>query len=246
MLALDGIAFGYDGRAVLKGITVAVDRGERLAVVGANGAGKTTLLRIAAGLQEPDSGSVDGEGVVGFAPEDPEIGLFAATVRGEVAFFPRNRGLDVADAVSSALESMGLTALEDRNPFTLSRGEQRRVSIASVLAGDPAVLALDEPTKGLDRRDAHDLGRLLRDRDTTLVYSTHDTDFAYATADRVAVLADGGFRALGSPREVLGDEPLLRAAGVRPPGLVSLARQEGLARLPRDIDDAVAMLRGEP
>lgn len=245
MIELGGLSFGYDGREVLEGLTLSVAAGDRLAIVGANGAGKTTLLRLIAGLIEPDSGTVDVDGTVGFAPEDPETGLFAASVREEVAFFPRNLGMAVEPAVAAALAAMDLDDLGDRNPFSLSVGEQRRVSIAAVVSGDPAVIALDEPTKGLDRRGARALAASLRDSDATLVFSTHDTDFAYELADRTALLGAGGFVARGPPREVLGDVEMLSEAGVRPPGLVEVARREGLDRLPETFDEAVAMLRGD-
>mgnify|MGYP006282364699 CR=1 FL=1 len=243
MIDVTDLSFAYDGHGVLADVSFAVDRGERLAIVGANGAGKTTLLRLLAGLLEADSGSVRVAGSVGFAPEDPQSGLFAATVRDEVAFFPRNRGLAIDPAVRNALEVMELTVLADRNPFTLSVGEQRRVSIASVLSGDPDVLVLDEPTTGLDRRGSRDLAGLLDDIDHTIVFSTHDTDFAHAIADRVAIVAGAGIRQLGPAGEVLGGEGVLLENGIRPPGLVEFARQENLDRVPTDVDAAIAMLR---
>lgn len=245
MIELVDLSFAFDGRPVLEDVSLSAEAGERLAIIGANGTGKTTLLRLVAGLIEPDSGTVRREGTVGFAPEDPQSGLFAATVRDELAFFPRNRGLSVEAAVAAASGAMDLGDLEHRNPFTLSAGEQRRVSIASVLSGEPAAVALDEPTTGLDRRGALELVRLLNGVDATVLFSTHDTDFAYALADRVVLLAEGGIRRIGSTREVLGDADRLRTAGVRPPGLVELARDEGFERLPADLDEAITMLGGE-
>lgn len=245
MIEIEALSFAFEDRPVLCDISMNIERGDRFAIVGANGTGKTTLLRLVAGLLEPDEGSVRVDGSVGFAPEDPQTGLFAASVAEEVAFFPRNRGLDVESAVSAAIDRMDLTGFEDRNPFSLSVGEQRRLSIASVLSGDPAVLCLDEPTKGLDRLGARDLAEVMTDLDETLVFSTHDTDFAYEVSDRVAVLAGGSIRRLGAVEEVLGDESLMEDAGVRPPGLVQLARREGFERLPGDIGEALEMLGGE-
>jgi len=239
------LAVAFDGRPVLDGVSLEVAAGETLAVMGANGAGKTTLLRCLAGLAEPDAGTVEAAGVVGFAPEDPTAALFAATVADEVAFFPRNRGLDAEAAAAEAMRTLDVEGLRDRNPRTLSFGEQRRVALASVLAGDPATLVLDEPTSGLDREGARELGRVLAALETAVVLSTHRSDFAYAFADRVAVLVDGRVERCGPARAVLADLDLLRTAGIRPPGLVAWAADRGFDRVPVDLDDAVAMARGE-
>lgn len=244
MIRVRDVAFGYDGRTVLAGTSFDVAAGETLAVMGENGSGKTTLLRLLAGLREPDAGSVEAAGVVGFAPEDPRAGLFAETVADEVEFFPRNRGLDAAGEAARAMQALDVHELRDRNPLSLSFGEQRRVSIAAVLAGDPAALALDEPTAGLDGAGERRLGALLSDLEAAVVLSTHESDFACRCADRVAVLADGGIRRLGPPREVLSDLTLLRDSGIRPPGFVTWANRHGLDRIPDSVDDAALMVRG--
>lgn len=241
MITLEGIEFAYDERPVIDDLSLEAAADERLALVGSNGAGKTTLLRLLADLVAPGAGTRRVDGMVGFAPEDPQSGLFAASVRDEIAFFPRNRGLDVEEAVASAMELMSLTHLSERSPYTLSTGEQRRVSIASVLSGAPDVLLLDEPTTGLDRRGARELADHLAALDTTIVFSTHDTDFAYELADRVAVLDGGSLQRVGPGQPILADEALLREAGVRPPGIVQWAHQAGLEDLPDDLDEAIAM-----
>lgn len=232
-----------DGTTVLGPVSLSVDDGETVALVGANGAGKTTLLKLLAGLDEPDAGSVDANGVVGFAPENPEAALFAETVAEEVAFFPRQRGLDAEARAERAMAAMDVRRFRERDPQSLSVGEQRRVAVASVLAGDPAVVALDEPTAGLDRAGERQLGERLADLDTTVVLSTHATDFAYEFANRVAVLADGRLRRVGTPADVLTDESLLDAAGIRQPGVVRWARRRGYDRLPDGFEDAVAAAR---
>lgn len=245
MIEAREVEYAYGGAPALDGVSLSVERGELLAIVGANGAGKTTLLRLFAGLEEPDGGSIEREGAVGFAPEDPAAALFADSVTEELAFFPRNRGLDVDDHVERAMDAMEIRDLRDRGPHTLSTGEQRRVSVAAVLAGDPAVVALDEPTAGLDRHGERRLGELLAALDAAVVFSTHEPDVVYDFADRVAVMIDGEVRRVGDPTEVLADRDLLEAASVRTPGVVEWARGKGYDRLPETLEAAAAMAREE-
>lgn len=223
MIEIRDVHHAYDGIAVLGGISLSVDDGETVAVMGSNSVGKTTFLKLLAGLDDPDAGSVDVDGVVGFAPEDLEVALFAETVAEEVAFFPRERGLDAESHAERAMEAMDVSRFRERYPRSLSVGEQRRVAIASVLSGDPAVMALDEPTAGQGRADEGQLGSLLAGLDTTVVFSTHEADFAYEFADRVAVLDSGALRRVGTPGDVLPDESIVQAAGIRQPGLVRWA-----------------------
>lgn len=245
MITARDVAYGYDGDRVIDGLSLVVEPGETHAVMGANGSGKTTLLKLLAGLYEPDDGTIDRGGVVGFAPENPKTGLFAETVAEEVAFFPRNRGLDVEARTEAALAAMAVSGIRDRGPYDLSAGEQRRVSIAAVLAGDPAVLTLDEPTAGLDATGERQLAELVTDLDATVVFSTHAADFAYRVADRVTLLRGGRLLATGGAREILEDEARLRKAGVRIPGPVAWARDHGVDPPPRTVEEAVATARGE-
>lgn len=243
MIRTAGLAFEYDDGRVLRDVSLTVRDGETMALMGANGTGKTTLLKLLAGLREPDAGTIECDGTIGFAPEDPTAGLFAETVADEVAFFPRNRGLDARARAESAMREMNVYAFRDRDPYTLSVGEQRRVSIASILAGDPDVVALDEPTLGLDRGGERDLGDRLGRVDATVVFSTHAADFAYAVADRAAVLVDGTIRRTGPVRSILEDEDLLGEAGIRIPGMVTWARTAGVERPPANVDEAVELRR---
>ncbi|MDZ7701259.1 MAG: ABC transporter ATP-binding protein [Halobacteriales archaeon] len=242
MITADGLGVTRDGRPALDGLSLRVDAGETLAVMGPNGAGKTTLLKAVAGLLEADSGRVEVDGVAGFAPEDPAAGLFAESVAEEVAFFPRNRGLDVDERRESAMAALDVADLADRDPHTLSVGQQRRVSIAAVLAGDPDVLVLDEPTRGLDGAGEAELAELLGELDCTILLATHAADFAWAAADRVAVLSDGECRRVGEARRVLGAIPFLESVGVRPPGIVRWARREGIDPPPADLQAALEAL----
>lgn len=244
MITVRDVTHRPDGRAALTGVSLEVEPGETLAVMGANGAGKTTLLRLLAGLDDPDAGEIRRDGLVGFAPEDPAAGLFAATVEAEVAYFPRNRGLDADRRAREAMRAMGVDHLRARNPFTLSRGEQRRVSIAAVLAGEPDVIALDEPTAGLDRHAAATVEDALDPLDVAVVVSTHDEDFALALADRVAVLDAGALAGLGPAAELLADAERLASAGIRPPAAVEWARRHDLDRVPSGPREAAALLEG--
>jgi energy-coupling factor transporter ATP-binding protein EcfA2 len=240
-------------REALAGASFEVRSGDIHALMGSNGAGKTTLLRLVAGLRDPDAGRIevgdstagDGEPVVGFAPENPKNGFFAETVEKEVAFFPSNRGLDVTERVGAALDAMDVDHLRDRMPLSLSGGEQRMVSIASVLAGDPAVLALDEPTTHLHRHAEKHLGGVLSALDRTVLLSTHDADFAFEFADTVSVVSDGTIARTGPPQEVLADLELLAGAGIRAPGIVEWADRHGLDRVPSSVE-AAAEVNVEP
>lgn len=243
MIVAHDVSFSYNGTAAVSEVSISTEPGEFLAIVGANGAGKTTFIKLLAGIYRPDAGSIDVDGIVGFCPEDAKAGLFAESVADEVAFFPRNRGLDVRDRAESAMETMDVLRFRDRDPHSLSVGEQRRVAIASVLSGDPDVVVLDEPTGGLARKDERRLGHLLGSLGCTIVVSTHQTDFAYEFADRIAVMHRGRLRRVGEPVEILTDDELLAEVAVRVPGLVEWARRQGFDRPPADFDEAIEMAR---
>ena len=248
MIDVRDLTFSYDdGPPAIRDVDLEIAADETLALMGPNGAGKTTLLKCIAGLYEPDAGSIAhaDETVVGFAPEDPDDGLFAATVESEVAFFPRNRGVDATERVDATLADLGISHLRDRVPQTLSAGEKRLVSLASVLSGDPAVVALDEPTSGLDGRHVETLGEAVRSLDRTVVVATHDADFALETADRVAIVADGTVAEIGSAA-LLGDPTFdFESVGIRPPGAVQFARNRGWDDAPLTVAEAAARVEQE-
>ncbi|MFW5918757.1 MAG: energy-coupling factor ABC transporter ATP-binding protein [Halanaeroarchaeum sp.] len=246
MIDVRNVGFGYDdGPLVIDGVDLRIEEDETLALMGPNGAGKTTLLKCIAGLYDPDVGSIERveDTVVGFAPEDPDDALFAATVESEVAFFPLNRGLDVADRVEAALAQMGITHLRERVPQTLSAGEKRLVSLAAVLSGDPTVVALDEPTSGLDVGHVATLGDAVRSLDRTVVVATHDADFALEYADRVAFVVDGTVAVVREAEAVLGDPDFdFEAVGIGVPGSVQFARQQGWDDVPSTPEAAAARI----
>lgn len=236
-------------RVALRSVTLSISPGERVGVAGPTGSGKSTLIQHLAGLLEPSSGRVLLDGVpasgkgrkaqshrrqVGIAFQYPEEQVFEQTVSREVAFGPRNLGLDSGEIhhrVRWALNLVGLDppAVLDRSPFTLSGGELRRVSLAGVLALQPTVLILDEPTAGLDPRGR---GGLLdridawqRETGSTLIVISHDLAALAQLMDRVVLLRDGEIVADGPSRSVLGDPALLTDAGLEPPLPVALLHQ---------------------
>jgi energy-coupling factor transport system ATP-binding protein len=186
------------GRSILRGVSLSVAAGERVALMGRNGAGKSTLLRHAAGLMRPTRGKVRSAGRVALLLQNPTDYLVHERVDREAS----------ADALATV--GLGDPALRARHPRDLSGGEKQRLALAIVLDGvdgDPsqtaAVVCLDEPTRGMDRRRKNELAALLCELDAAVIVATHDPEFAAAFAQRVVLLADGAPIADGSPSEVL-------------------------------------------
>lgn len=227
-LAVQGLRFSYPGGPeVLRGLTVKVDDGERVAILGPNGAGKTTLMLHLIGILEPAAGSIEVAGLrlaedtvrevrrrVGFVFQDPDDQLFMPTVREDVAFGPANYGLrgdDLARRVDSALERVGASHLGDATPHHLSGGERRRVSLATVLAMEPEILVLDEPSSNLDPAGRRELADVLKDLAVTMVMVTHDLPFALELCPRSVVVNDGAVVADGPTAGLLSDRALMTA-----------------------------------
>ncbi len=245
ILLAEGLEYAYpDAVMALQGLDLRVQPGRRLALLGANGSGKTTLILHLNGTLRPAHGQVrlDGQAVgydraarlawrsrVGLVLQDPEDQLFSATVAQDVSFGPLNQGLSDAEArtrVDEALASLRIAHLAGRPTHALSFGQKKRVAIAGILAMRPAVVILDEPTAGLDPHGvAHLLGALrhLQDSGTTLVFSTHDVDLAYAWADDIAILGAGRVLRQGTAVEALADSNLLGSAHLRTPTILALA-----------------------
>ncbi|MFF0146010.1 cobalt/nickel transport system ATP-binding protein [Amycolatopsis sulphurea] len=264
-----GLTAGYPGAPrVLRDVALRIDRGVRLALMGANGSGKSTLLRCLSGALRPDAGEIVADGAVlrrgkraltghrqyvQLVLQDPDDQLFAADVVQDVSFGPVNLGLgpdEVAARVEEVLAALGISALAGRPVHHLSFGQRKRVALAGALAMRPAVLLLDEPTAGLDPRG---VTALLRTLDalgaagTTVVMATHDADLVWRWADQVAVLVGHGLRQ-GDPAQLLGDPDVLAPAGLEPPWQVRLLREAGAppasgADRPREPADVLARLR---
>lgn len=208
LLSLDRVTVERAGRVVLDGVSLSLFPGERLALLGANGAGKTTLLRTLVGLERPSAGTVFAFGTAraserdfravrakaGYLFQDPDDQLFSPTVIDDVAFGPRNLGLsdrEAARVAEATLARLGLAHLASRVTHRLSGGEKRLVSLAAVLAMDPEVLLLDEPSNGLDEAASERLMAILADLTTAMVIVSHEKGFVARLATRAALLKDG-------------------------------------------------------
>ena len=221
------------GQEALCGISLRITHGQKVALAGVNGAGKSTLLLHTDGLLMPSEGEVIVGGVtlrrqtlrlvrqsVGVVFQNPDDQLFMPTVEEDVAFGPANMGLspdEIEARVARALESVGASALRHRAPHTLSGGQKRSVAIAAVLAMEPSVLVLDEPTAALDPRARRQVIELLRGFDHTMIVATHDMDMIGELCPRTIVMARGRIVADGPTRQVFADRAEVESWGLEPP-----------------------------
>ncbi len=253
-LEVRGLAYAYpDGHQALYGVDLRIDQGERVALLGPNGAGKTTLVLHLNGILRGGRGTVSVAGLpvtpdlsreklrevrrrVGLVFQDPDDQLFLPTVREDVAFGPANLGLRGADLdarVAAALARVGMFEHADRAPHHLSFGQRRRVAVATVLAMEPEILVLDEPSSNLDPASRNELAAILLGLDVTLLMVTHDLPYALQLCPRSVILSDGVVVADGPTARILANEPLLRAHrlelpyGFDPIGLAERARAPG-------------------
>lgn len=266
ILARD-LGFSYGpGAQALDGVSLEVPARATTAIVGQTGSGKSTLLRLLCGLEAADAGSLTVCGInaatkrgrrqvrraVGYVMQHPERQLFAQTVAEDVAFGPRNQGLSAAEVerrVAHALDLVGLADRRDASPFELSGGQQRLAAIAGVLAMEPELLVLDEPTAGLDPRGRARLRALMADlaaHGVTLLQVTHSMEDA-ARADHVVVLDQSHVLAAGTPAEVFcpASEPQLTAVGLGLPRPLAYAREHALDARPLTLEALVAALRAQ-
>src|SRR3954452_11906744 len=228
VLDVRGLAYAYpDGHQALYGVNLHVHQGERVALLGPNGAGKTTLVLHLNGILTGGAGTVTVSGVqvakrnlaevrrrVGVVFQDPDDQLFMATVRDDVAFGPANsgvRGAALERRVLDALDRVGMADFVDRPPHHLSFGQRRRVAVATVLAMEPEILVLDEPSSNLDPASRRELADILRSLDVTVLMLTPYLPSALELCPRALILSKGVIAADGKTAELLGDEELMRA-----------------------------------
>lgn len=227
-LEVRGLAFTYpDGHQALFGCDVVVKKGERVALLGPNGAGKTTLILHLNGVLTPAAGKVRVGGVdvtkdnlrevrrrVGIVFQDPDDQLFMPTVFEDVAFGPKNLGLDVEETgvrVKSALAAVGMEDHAARPPHHLSFGQRRRVAVATVLAMEPEILVLDEPTSNLDPAGRRELAEILKSLDLTILMVSHDLPYVLELCPRSLLMNGGVLVADGGTRSILSDGALMAA-----------------------------------
>ena len=241
-----GVSFSYqEGTEVLTDIEMDVKSGEFIAMLASNGSGKTTLLKVLVGLLKPQKGDVFVKGQtvrsykssqlyqqIGLVLQNPNDQLFAPTVRQDVSFGPANLGLsenEINQRVDNCLKSVGADHLAERVIHQLSFGEQKRVSLAGVLAMKPSILVLDEPTAGLDpageAKMLHLLSRLNKEQKITIIMATHSVDMLPLFADRIYVLRKGRILSQGDPEEVFADHEMVNHASLRLPYISRLLHE---------------------
>jgi energy-coupling factor transport system ATP-binding protein len=249
------------GVEALRGISLTVEPGEQVAVVGQNGSGKTTLVKHLNGLLQPTAGSVTiGDwdtrqhrtaklaARVGYVFQNPDEQLFSPTVGKEVAFGPRNLGFSARRVDELVADALALTELSNQtktNPYDLSVTWRKMVALASIISMDTPIVIFDEPTTGQDAlsvaRIAHVIAAL-RGRGKTVITITHDIDFCAENFERVVALSEGRILLDGPAGEVLGQEQTLAATYVDPPQLTRLGMRLGLPVTVRNQDELLAAL----
>ena len=230
MLDVKNLTATYgDGTRAVENLSLHLEPGEKCALIGANGAGKTSLLLALVGAL-PAEGTVTAAGVtlrketlpqlrqrVGLVLQNPDDQLFLPTVERDVAFGPENLGLDreaVRQRTQAVLERLGIAHLKERSALRLSGGEKRMAALAAVLAMEPQVLLLDEPTAFLDPRARRRLLEVLQSLPQTMLVATHDLGFALALCPETVLLRQGTVFARGESRELLFDDDRMEQAGV--------------------------------
>ncbi|MDG6928510.1 MAG: ABC transporter ATP-binding protein [Nitrososphaerota archaeon] len=250
-----------NGVVALDSVSLKVGRGEVVAVVGGNGAGKTTLLKHMNGLLKPSSGRVTVFGKetkeesiarlsrrVGLVFQNSDHQIFSESAKEEVMFGLKNFGIPPGEAeekAGRALEYYGLADLAARPPLTLSGGEKKRLCIAAVMAWEPDVLVLDEPTVGQDypsRSRLFGVVQGLASSNRTVVIVSHDLEFLWPLSPRTVVMSKGRVVADGPAREVFMRTEMLRDAGLREPQLLQLSRRFGREEPFTAVDQAAAWL----
>jgi len=260
-IEIKDLQFSYPGGVeALRGVSLTIDSGEQVAIVGQNGAGKTTLVKHLNGLLQPTSGSVTIENWdtkkvpvaqlaarVGYVFQNPDEQLFSRTVGEEVNFGPRNLKLVKSEMlVRDALKLTELTDKKDTNPYDLSPTWRKMVALASVISMDTPIVIFDEPTTGQDAasvaRIAHVIAEL-RGRGKTVITITHDIDFCAENFERVIAMSQGRILLDGPASSVLGQEDVLAQTYVDPPQLTRLGKRLKLKTTVRNQEELLDALQ---
>ena len=257
MITVENVHFTYPiGIEALKGVSLTIRDGEFLAIMGQNGAGKTTLIKHFNGLLKPTKGDILVDGVntkktsvaklaqtVGFVFQNPDTQLFCETVEDEVAFALKNFGFKEATIekrIVWALNLLGLTEYRKTSPFMLSGGERKRVALASVLAWNPKVVVLDEPTIGQDYQQKEKLRQFIIQLNTqgkTVVIVTHDVEFVADCNPRVILMSEGKIVGDDAGKKIFTDLNLLAQASIVPPQITKVFMELRDFGLPQDVID---------
>lgn len=234
MIRIVDLSFSYpDGTAALAGVSLDIPAGMALGIVGPNGAGKSTLVNHLNGYFLPRAGQVFVDGIevakanlerirrkVGVVFQNPDDQLFMPRVLDDVAFGLRNLGVAQAEAEARArlmLERLGIAELADKAPFHLSAGQKRFAAIAGVMAMEPSVVVMDEPTADLDPRNRRKTIQLINHLQITRIIVSHDLDFVWETCSRVVLLCGGRIAAEGETQKILSSRQLLEDHGLELP-----------------------------
>ncbi len=262
-IEISNLHFAYPtGVQALRGISLTIESGEQVAIVGQNGAGKTTLVKHLNGLLQPTSGTVQiGDWNtkehsvakmarrVGYVFQNPDDQLFSKNVGIEVAFGPRNLGMNAEQVQRQVNEALAMTELSDKtetNPYDLSATWRKMVALASVIAMDTDIVIFDEPTTGQDAANIARIAnviKVLRERGKTVITITHDIDFCGENFARVIAMSQGRILLDGKANDVLGQEDVLATTYVDPPQLTRLGKRLGFKETVRNEEEFLAGLK---
>ena len=257
MIEVENLYFRYpNGVDALKGISLVINCGEFVAIMGQNGAGKTTLVKHFNGLLKPSKGMVRVDGVettktsvatlarnAGFVFQNPDHQLFSETVEDEISFALKNFGFDeetIEKRITWALNLLALMQYRKTSPFLLSGGERKRVALASVLAWNPETLILDEPTIGQDYQQKEKLRQFIvqmKSQGKTVVIVTHDVEFVAECNPRIILMREGTIVADGDGREILTTPEVLAQSSIVPPQIAQIFTKLAPLGLPKNVID---------
>jgi len=265
LISVEGLSFAYpSGVQALRDVSLTIHKGEFLAIMGENGAGKTTLVKHLNGLLRPHAGRITFDGAdiadlsvatlarkVGLVFQNPDDQLFSENVESEISFALHNFGFEkdvIEKRVGWAVNLLDIEKYRKSSPFILSGGERKRVALASVLAWDPDVVVLDEPTIGQDYRQKERLRHFLeqlRTQGKTIIIVTHDVEFVADCEPRIVLMAEGGIIGDGTTKEVMTDVDAMARASVAPPMITKVFSKLSEYGLPGDVvdvDEAASLL----